>query len=125
MLLRDRSGEKIVRFVSRRLGIGEPACRYELRQNVELVQELGVEGSPALVAREREVPIGRRIQRVPADEHGPRLLLRVKAQQEIRETDDRAAAFAAASPYRLGQRVIGAMRERVAVDHEQRPVHDG
>ena len=67
--------------------------------------------------------VGRRVERVPADEHGARLFLGVEPQQEIREADDRAAALVAAPADRFRHAVIGAMRERVAIDHEQRPVH--
>jgi hypothetical protein len=42
------------------------------------------------------MPIGRRIQRVPAHQHGAGLLVLVEPQEQIREADDGAAALVAA-----------------------------
>ena len=61
LFLRDRGGEEVVRFVAGRLSVGERAGRDELRQNVELIQQLGVEGAPALIAFECAMPVGRRV----------------------------------------------------------------
>jgi hypothetical protein len=44
----------------------------------------------------------------------------MEAQEEIGEADDRAAALAARAQDRLGQSVIGAMSERIPVNHQQR-----
>ena len=87
VFLRDRRRQKIVCLIAWRLRIGEPACRDELRQDVELIHQLGVKVATALVAFERPVAVGRRVERVPADQHGSRLLLLVEPQQEIRETE--------------------------------------
>ena len=67
-------GEEVVGLVARRLGVGEAARGDELRQDLELVDQLGIELAPALVIREGLVPVRRRVERVPADEHGARLL---------------------------------------------------
>ena len=76
---------------------------------------------PALIGRKPKVPIGRRVQRVPAHQHGARLLGLVEPQQKVRKADDRARALFPVPQDGLRQRVIGAVRERVAVDHQQRP----
>src|SRR5438876_1416441 len=50
---------------------------------------------------------------------GPRL----EAEEEVGEANDRAAATVAAPSNCLRQRVIGAVRERVAVDDEEGTSH--
>ena len=112
--------EKIVGLVTRRLGCGEPARRDELRQQFELVDQLGVKLPPALVVGKQKLPVGRGAERIPADEHRARPLAVIEAHEEIGEADDRAAAAIAGAADRFRQRVIRAVRERVAVDHEQR-----
>ena len=67
------------------------------------------------------MPVGRDFERVPRDEHGARLLLAVEAQQAIRKAENGAGRLAAAPQDCLRQRVIGAVREGIAVDHQQRP----
>jgi hypothetical protein len=47
--LRHRGREEVVGFVASRLRGGEPAGRNELRQDIELLQQLGVEDATALV----------------------------------------------------------------------------
>jgi hypothetical protein len=100
---------------------GETAGGDELRQQSELIEQLGGESAAALIAGKRPVPPGRRVERVPADQHRARRLVEIEPQQGIGEADDRTAALAVAPPDRLRHAVIGAMRERVAVDDEQRP----
>ena len=100
----DRGRQEIVGLVAGRLCVGEAAGRDELRQRVELLEQRVVE----LAARSDRpgnalVPIGRRVKRVPADEHGARLLGLVEAQQDIGEADDGAGAFAAAPQNGLRQ----------------------
>src|SRR5262249_54944787 len=75
----------------------------------------------ALIAGQALVPISRHFERVPGDQHGARLLGLVDPQQEIGEAEQRARRTLLARQDRLRQRVIGAPRERVAVDHRQRP----
>ena len=60
------------------------------------------------------------LERVPADEHRPRLLAVPEAQQEVRESEQRVARLPLRAAEGLGQGVVGAVGERVAVDHEQR-----
>ena len=102
------------------LAFAKPQAATKLRQRVELLEELVVESPPALVGGESFVPEGRRVERVPADEDRARLLALVEPQEEIREADDRAAALVAAAPDGLRQRVIGPVREGIAVDDEER-----
>ena len=62
-------------------------------------------------------------QRVPADEHCPRLL-RLPEPEEHRDEARQQVAGASVRPTnRAWQRVEGAVRERVAVDHEERCGH--
>ena len=65
--------------------------------------------------------IGFCFQSIPGDQHGARLFLPVKPQQQIGEAEDGAGGPVALSADIFRQRVIGAMRERVAVDHQERP----
>jgi hypothetical protein len=119
-LTRDRGGEEIVCLVACCLGVGEAAGADEIGQDVELLDQLTIEMPAALIIRKELLPVGRRAQRIPADEHGARTFALVKAQEKIGEADDRAGAFIALAADRLRQRVIGAVRERIAVDDEKR-----
>lgn len=67
------------------------------------------------------MPVGRLIQRIPANERGAGLLIGVEAQEKIRKAQDGAGALVAAPPNGLGQRVVGPVREGITIDHEQRP----
>ena len=75
--LHDRGSEEVVGLVSGRLCGGEPAGGDELRHDIELIEQLGVEDAPALIAFEGAVPVSWRVERIPADEHGAGLILRV------------------------------------------------
>src|SRR5882724_3458473 len=97
----DRSGEEIVGFVAGRLGEPKAAGRDKLRQYVELLDDLVVELAAALIGREQLLAVGRRAERVPADQHGARPLGLVEAQQQIGKADDRAAATIAAAADRF------------------------
>ena len=80
-------------------------------QHVELVEQCGVELASALIGGKRLMPIGRRIERVPPDQHGAGLLRLVEAQQEVGEADDGTAELAARPQDRFRQAVIGAVGE--------------
>jgi hypothetical protein len=67
--------------------------------------------------------VRRSIERIPADDDCTRLLALVEPQQEVPEADDGAGALVAFAPDRLRQGVIGAMGERVAIDHQERTAH--
>jgi hypothetical protein len=123
LLLGHGGGEEIVGLVSRRLGIGEAARINELRQDIELLDQFAVELAAALIPGEQLLPVGRAAERVPANQDGSRPLAVVEPDQEIGEADDGTAALVAGAPDRFRQRVIGAMREGVAVDDEERPGH--
>ena len=94
-----------------------------MRQDVELLDDLVVELPAALIGRKQLLPIGRRAERVPTDQHGARRFAAVEPQQKIGEADDRAGAIAIPTAQRFRQRVVGAMGERVAVDDQQWPAH--
>ena len=112
-------GQEVVRLVSRRLRVREPALRHKLGQDLELVHELVIEVTAALIVRKQLLPERRGAERVPADEHGAGRFGFEKPQQEIREADNSSAAAAAFPPDSLRKAMVGAVGERVAVDHEQ------
>jgi hypothetical protein len=62
------------------------------------------------------MPVGRGLQRVPADQDRARPLGAVELQQTIGEAENGAGEPVAIAQNILRQRVIGAMRERIAVD---------
>ena len=64
--------------------------------------------------------IGRCIVGVPGDEDGARALLTVEPQQHVGEAENGARGPIAFSADVFRQRVIGAMREGIAVDQQQR-----
>ena len=108
-------GQEVVRLVARALRGREPYRAHEFREHVELLEQLRVENPAALVGVERLVAVGRLADGVPSDEHGTRLLGLPEPQQHVREPEDAAQAHA------LRHRMIGAVGERIPVDHEQRP----
>src|SRR5262249_6434513 len=120
----DRGGEKVVGLVPRRLGVGEPARGHKFRQNFELIDQFVVELPAALVTRQQFLTVGWRPERIQADDYAPWPVALIEPQQEIGEPDNRAAAAVAAPPDRFGQGVIGAVRERIAVDDKQRSGHE-
>ena len=69
LFLRGRGRQKVVRLVARGLGAGETACNDEVGQNLELLDEFGVERAAGLIACKRLVPLGWLTERVPAHEH--------------------------------------------------------
>ena len=121
---RGRGGQEVVGLVARRLRGGEPERTRELRQQVELLEEVGVELAPALVARELLVAVRRR-RRASPSRRPPRAGCSVSQSRSsiVREADERARRAALGAADRLRHPVVGAVRERVAVDREQRPVH--
>ena len=66
---RGGRGEEVVRLVAGRLRRREAERRDERRQRVELLEQRVVELAPGLVAGQRLVPVGRHVERVPADDH--------------------------------------------------------
>src|SRR3712207_7534127 len=55
-----------------------------------------------------------------SDEHRARLLVLMEPNQKVGEADDGAGSFVAPAQDRLRQSVIGAVRERVAVDQDRK-----
>src|SRR5262245_42150951 len=102
LLLGNRRRKKIIGFVAGSLGVSEPAGRDERRQDVELIDEFSVELSPALVLRQRPVPVRGLVQRVPSDQHRSRLLGLIETKKEVGKSDDRAPTLVAAPPDGLG-----------------------
>jgi hypothetical protein len=89
----DRRGEKVIRLEPWGFGVRKPACGNKFRQYVQLLDQILVELSPALIGRKHLAALRRRLQAVPADNDSARLLVCVKAQQEIHEAKDSARAF--------------------------------
>ncbi len=89
----------------------------------ELFDDVVVEFAAALIGSECYMPIGGLLVRIPADQHRARLLLAVEPQQQIGKAENSAGGPVALSADVLRQRVIGAMREEIAVDDEQRPAY--
>jgi hypothetical protein len=104
---------------TRRLGIGKAARGHELWQHLELLDDVVLELAAGLVARQRLVPVGRLVKGIPTHQHCPRLLGLVELQEKVRKAQDGAGTLAARAPDGLGQAVVSAMRERVAIDHQQ------
>ena len=115
----DRRREEVVGLVPRPLRAGEPHRLDELWEQGELLDELGVEHAPALVRVEGLVAVRRDLQRVPGDEHRARGLGLPKPQQHVREADYCPGRLAFRSANRLRERVVGTVRQRIAVDREQ------
>src|SRR4029079_15426882 len=91
LLVRDCCREKVVALVARTFGGREAERPDELRQQVELLDQLVVEHPPALMPGEELVPVRRSEERVPADERGARPFGLPKAHEEVRESDERMA----------------------------------
>ena len=123
LLVGHGRGQKIVGLITRSFRIREAARRDEPRQHIQLIDELFVEMSTALIIRKEALAVGRRTERVPPDKYCARPLIFVQAQQNICEADDSATATIARPPDRFRQGMEGAMRERVAIHDEQGAVH--
>ena len=114
--------EEVVGLVSRRLPDRESERLGQHRQDLQLLENPVLELTAGLVGRELLVAVGGRLERVPPDQHRVGLLGIPEAHQEACEADQSVSRAAVAAD-RLRNCVIGAMRQRVAVDREQRPAH--
>jgi hypothetical protein len=76
-----------------------------------------------LVGFQRFMPVRRRIERIPANQDGAGPFALIKAQKVVGETENGTRTFVAAPANGLGQRVIGPVGKRIAVDHEQWAAH--
>src|SRR6516225_9771262 len=113
LLSRNRCRQKVVRLIPGRLRVLKAASCGELRQKVELVQQLIVEFTSTLVCGEFLVAFRGNFQRIPPHDDGSRLLGLVKPKQEVGKADNRSRAAAVLAPDRLRESVVGAMGEGV------------
>ena len=108
----SRRGEEIVGLETRALGVGKTAGGDEFRDQRELLDQIVVEFAAALIGGKCVMAIGRRLERVPADQHRARLFGALKPQQhdwqsrEWRQPagPDRDECFSAARDRRDAQR---------------------
>ncbi len=114
-------GEKIIGLEAGRTRILKTAGGHKLRNGIELFEQGVVELATALVGRKGLVPVSRDIERIPGDKHGARLLFAVEAQQHVGKAEDGSGRSSPLPQYRFRQGVVGAMREGIAIDHQQRP----
>ena len=89
-------------------------------QQIQLLEDLGIEVAPALVALEQLVSVGGDADRVPADDNRPRLLGLPQALQHRHESDQGVRRPAVVPAERAREGVKGTVREGVAVDGEER-----
>jgi hypothetical protein len=61
----DSSCREVIGLISRRLCIGETARSDELRQDVQLIEQVSVELPPSLIRTESPVPLGGHVNRCP------------------------------------------------------------
>jgi hypothetical protein len=113
-----RGRKEVVGLIARALRVGKAAGGDEVRNDGELLDQIVIELAAALIRGKLLVAIGRRFVSVPTDQHGARLFLAMKTQQQIGEAKDRAGRPVAVLADILRQRVIGAVRKGVAVDHQ-------
>ena len=116
-------GEKLVGLVAGRLRISKAGGADQAGQDLQLIDQLLIELTAALIGRKQSLPECRHAEAIPADQHSAWLFAVVQAQQEIGEANDRATAAIAGPPDRIRQCVVGTVRERVTVDDEERSVH--
>ena len=107
------------------MALAKPQAATKFGNDSELLHHVVVELAPALIGGEGFVAIGRLLIGVPADQHGARLFFAIEPQQQIGEAENGAGRLVALAADVLRQRVIGAVRERVAVDDEQRTARFG
>lgn len=114
------SGKKVISLVSSGLGVREATGGNEGGQESKLLDQLVIEMAAGLVGRKGTTPVGRCLQRVPADHNSSRPLLGVEAQKHIGEADDCAATLVAGAADGLRKSMVGAMGERVPVYDQER-----
>ncbi len=118
LLRRDRRGEKVVRLVPGLFRPRKAERLDEVGEPVELVGEVPREVAPRLVLGQELVAVGRHREGVEGDENRAGLLRLPRADQHVGEAHDHVRRLAVTAFDRAGQRVVGAVRERVAVDCE-------
>ena len=107
----NRCRQKVVRLIPGRFRVLKAASCHELRQKVELVQQLIVEFTSTLVCGEFLVAFRGDFQRIPPHDNGSRLLGLVEPKQKVGKADNRSRAPAVLAPDCLRESVIGAMGE--------------
>jgi hypothetical protein len=115
--------EKVVGFVAGALRDEEAECLDEAGEHIELLEDRRLELATRLVRLERLVPVRRHLERVPGDQHGVGPLGVPQSREEVAEADQRVDRPAADPPDRLRHAVVGAVRERIAVDRQQQAAH--
>jgi hypothetical protein len=116
-------GKKVIGLVAWRLRIRKAGGTDQTGQHFQLIDQLLIELTPALIGRKKSLPECRHADGIPADQHRARSFAVVQAQLEISEADDRATTAIAGPSDRFRQCVVGAVREGVTVDYEERFVH--
>jgi hypothetical protein len=99
-------GEKVVRLVPRGFGVRKPKRGDKFGQDVQLLNQIIIELSPALISGKHFVAFRRRLQGVPSDNDRARLLIRVEPQQEIGEAEHSARRLAVAATNGFRQCVV-------------------
>jgi len=84
--------QEVVCLIARGLPVREPTCAHEDGERGQLFEQCIIEMPPALIFKPSFVPIGRRIESIPSDKHGARLLAAVKPKDKVREADDSPGA---------------------------------
>ena len=117
LLLRSDGGrEEVVRLVAGFLRPGKAERLDEVGEPVELVGEIPREVAPRLVRGEELVAVRRHGERVEGDENRARLLGLPRADEHVREADDHVRRLAVPALDGARKRVVGAVRQVVAVD---------
>ena len=115
----DGGAEEVVRLEPVPLARDHPRRLDQPWQQIQLLEDLGVEIPPGLVRLEQLVAIRRHADRVPADDDRPRPLRLPQALEHRHEPDQRIRRPTVVTPERARQSMEGAVREGVAVDCEQ------
>src|SRR5262249_43158784 len=124
VLLRHGGAQEVVRLETGLLAVHDPGRSNEDGEQVELLEQVVVEDATCLVARQEPVPVGRLADRVPADDDSSWRLCLPETEQHRGEPRKRIPGATVAAPIRRRwERVVCAVRERVAVDDEQRAGH--
>jgi hypothetical protein len=90
-------GEKVVRLVPWGFGVPKRKCGDKFRQDTQLLNQIIIELSPALIRGKHFLAFRWRPQAVPADDNRAGVLVGVEAQQEVREAKDSARRLAVAA----------------------------
>jgi hypothetical protein len=88
--LYSNRGEKVVCLEPWGFGVRKPKRGDKFRQDIQLLNQIILELSPALIGGKHFVAFRRRPQAVPTDDDRAGLFARVKGQQEVREAKDGA-----------------------------------